>query len=109
AQLAPASRDPYTDPDTLARAVEIGLLDAPHLRGNAAGCGKIVTRMIGGACMAAEPGTGKAIPEAERIAGILAQAVPRRVSELAGGAAEQACGARHRRAEFSELTTGSRP
>ena len=37
AQLAPAGRDPYTDADTLARAVEIGLLDAPHLRGNAAG------------------------------------------------------------------------
>jgi hypothetical protein len=60
--------DPYTDADVLARAVEIGLLDAPHLRGNAAACGKIVTRMVGGACLAVEPGSGEPIPEKERIA-----------------------------------------
>jgi hypothetical protein len=68
ARLAPDDRDPYTDPDTLARAVETGLLDAPHLRGNAAGCGKIVTRAVGGACVAVDPATGKPIPEAERVA-----------------------------------------
>ncbi len=60
--------NPYTDADVLARAVEIGLLDAPHLRGNAAACGKIVTRMVGGACLAVEPGSGKPIPETERVA-----------------------------------------
>jgi hypothetical protein len=60
--------DPYTDADVLARAVEIGLLDAPHLRGNAAGCGKIVTRMIGGACLAVEPSNGHPIFETERVA-----------------------------------------
>jgi hypothetical protein len=76
AQLAPPDRDPYTDPDTLARAVEIGLLDAPHLRGNAAGCGKIVTRMVSGGCSAVEPGSGKPIPEAERVAGILREGLP---------------------------------
>lgn len=77
AQLAPTGRDPYTDPQTLALAVETGLLDAPHLRGNAAGCGKIVTRIIGGACLAIDPDSGKPIPEAERTAKILARAVPR--------------------------------
>ena len=51
ARLGPAGRDPCTDADTLARAVETGLLDAPHLRGNAAACGQIVTRMVGGACL----------------------------------------------------------
>jgi hypothetical protein len=71
AALAPAGRDPYTDPDTLARAVELGLLDAPHLRGNAAGCGKIVTYMVGGACLAVDPDTGKPIPELERVRRIL--------------------------------------
>jgi hypothetical protein len=76
AQLAPAGCDPYTDPDTLARAVEIGLLDAPHLRGNAAGSGTIITRIIGGACLAIDPGSGKAIPEAERTGNILAREVP---------------------------------
>jgi hypothetical protein len=74
ARLAPAQSDPYTDADTLARAVECGLLDAPHLRGNAAGCGTIVTRLIGGACRAVDPATGEPIPEAKRVAGILARA-----------------------------------
>jgi hypothetical protein len=59
--------DPYTDADVLARAVEIGLLDAPHLRGNTAACGKIVTRMVGGACLAVEPGSGEPIAETERV------------------------------------------
>jgi hypothetical protein len=85
AQLAPAGCDPYTDAGTLARAVEIGLLDAPHLRGNAAACGKSVTRMIGGASLAVEPCTGKPLPEAERVGRILGKPVtakgPRRRPE----------------------------
>jgi hypothetical protein len=71
ASLAADDRDPFTDADTLARAAEIGLLDAPHLRGNAAACGKIVTRLVGGACLAVDPATGKPIPEAERVARIV--------------------------------------
>ena len=76
AQLAPSERDPYTDADTLARAVEIGLLDAPHLRGNAAACGKIVTRMIGGACLAIDRSTGQPLPETERVARALDESQP---------------------------------
>jgi hypothetical protein len=68
AQLGSSDGDPYTDPDTLAGAVEIGLLDAPHLRGNAAACGKIVTRMIGGACLAIDRNTGQPLAEKERVA-----------------------------------------
>jgi hypothetical protein len=68
ASLSPAGCDPHTEADTLARAVEVGLLDAPHLRGNKAGSGTIVTRMVGGACLAVEPKTGKPIPEPERVA-----------------------------------------
>jgi hypothetical protein len=71
ASLPADDRDPFTDADTLARAVEMGLLDAPHLRGNAAGCGKIVTALVGGACLAIDPATGKPIPEAERVGRIL--------------------------------------
>ncbi len=71
AELAPAGVDPYTDANTLASAVELGLLDAPHLRGNAAGCGKIVTRIVNGACVAISPETSKPIPEAERVEIIL--------------------------------------
>jgi hypothetical protein len=68
ARLRNGDRNPYTDEDVLARAVEVGLLDAPHLRGNAAACGKIVTQMVGGASLAIEPATGKPIPERERVA-----------------------------------------
>jgi hypothetical protein len=75
AQVGTPGRDPWTDADTLARAVEMGLLDAPHLRGNAAACGKIVTRMIGGACRAVDARTGEAIPETERIARALGRSV----------------------------------
>ncbi len=76
AHIAPKGCDPCTDAGTLAQAVEMGLLDAPHLRGNAAACGKIVTGMVGGACLAVERGTGKPIPEAERVARILGRSTP---------------------------------
>jgi hypothetical protein len=72
AQLAPAGVDPLTDAGTLAQAVSLGLLDAPHLRGNAAACGKIVTRMVGGACLAIDSATGRPISEAERTGRALA-------------------------------------
>jgi hypothetical protein len=78
AELGPSDADPYTDADTLARAVEIGLLDAPHLRGNAAACGKIVTRMIGGACLAIDRNTGQPLPEKERVARALGRSAPAR-------------------------------
>ncbi len=68
--------DPFTDAETLARAVELGLLDAPHLRGNAAACGKIVTRMIGGACLAIDRDTGQPLPESERVTRALGRSVP---------------------------------
>jgi hypothetical protein len=66
--LGAPGADPFTDPNVLATAVEIGLLDAPHLRGNAAACGKIRTRMMGGACVTADAATGQPIPEAKRVA-----------------------------------------
>ncbi len=74
AQLAPDDDSPFTNADALATAAEIGLLDAPHLRGNAAACGKIVTRMVSGACVAVESATGKTLAEEERIARTLARA-----------------------------------
>jgi hypothetical protein len=80
ARLGADADDPFTDPGTLARAAETGLLDAPHLRGNASACGKIVTRLVGGACLAVDPDTGKPIAETQRVARILARegALPRR-------------------------------
>jgi len=73
AGLGVKGRDPLTDPNVLATAAEIGLLDAPHLRGNAAGCGTIVTQIVNGACIAIDPESGEPIPESERVARALAK------------------------------------
>jgi hypothetical protein len=83
ARLGSAGHDPYTDAPTLARSVETGLLDAPHLRGNASARGKIVTRMVSGACVAVDPVTHKPIPESDRVARILAHSLPGVICEPA--------------------------
>jgi len=63
--------DPLIDPTTLARAVETGVLDAPHLRDNPFARGQIVTRIDRrGACVAVHPTTAKALSEQERVAAL---------------------------------------
>jgi len=62
--------DPLLDPDVLTRAVEIGLLDAPHLRGNPHACGKVHTRIVDGANLPVDE-HGKVLSEAERVKRIL--------------------------------------
>ncbi len=65
----PEVDDPLTDPATLARAVERGVLDAPHLRDNPFARGEIVSQIDQrGACLAADPGTGRFLCEEERLA-----------------------------------------
>jgi methylmalonyl-CoA mutase cobalamin-binding subunit len=60
--------DALTDPITLTKAVESGILDAPHLRNNAFARGQMLTRTDSrGACIAIDPTTGKQLNEAERI------------------------------------------
>lgn len=63
--------DPWTDPKTLSQAVQTGLLDAPHLAGRPHAAGKIVTRIVDGACCAVDPQTGNSMSEKERISRIL--------------------------------------
>ena len=61
--------DPLCDPATLARAVAVGLLDAPHLKNSPFARGEVVTRIDErGACVVVDPGTGRALTEKERIA-----------------------------------------
>jgi len=49
----PGIGDPLTDPDTLARAVTTGLLDAPHLRNSRFAKGQVITEIDArGACVA---------------------------------------------------------
>lgn len=68
--LNPHCDDPLSDAGTLAKAIEIGLLDAPHLKGNKWAKGILQTRMINGACYAYDPQQGKILKEKERIARI---------------------------------------
>lgn len=73
-ELAPSKNiDAFTDVGVLAKAVKIGLLDAPHLYGNPYARGLIQTRMVDGKCVAVDPTTGKVLTETERINQILRQ------------------------------------
>ena len=65
--------DPLSDPQTLARAVTSGILDAPQLRNNPFGRGEIHTRVIHGACMAVGR-DGKPLSEAERLVSLKLEA-----------------------------------
>jgi hypothetical protein len=57
--------DPLSNPQTLSRAVEIGLMDAPQLVNNAYAPGRVRTRSIGGAIHAVDP-SGKPVSEINR-------------------------------------------
>ena len=68
-EIPSESQDPLTDPEVIAKAVKIGLLDAPHLNGNPSACGKIRTRIINGECDAVDE-SGRPVSEEERISRI---------------------------------------
>lgn len=63
--------DPFSDPVTLATAIGLGLLDAPHLKGNPSACGEIITSMVDGACVAIAPSSRQPVAEADRVSRIL--------------------------------------
>lgn len=66
--LAPNDvEDAWADPGTLARAVSVGILDAPHLLGNAVACGKTITRMLDGGSRAVDPASGAPMTERQRL------------------------------------------
>jgi hypothetical protein len=63
--------DPLADPETLARAVERGILDAPQLRSNPFARGRIVTRIdTRGACIAVDQ-AGSPVDERKRTTPLL--------------------------------------
>jgi len=77
ALAGPEVADPFTDPPTLARAVTVGLLDAPHLGNNPFARGRIRSAIDPrGACIAVDPATGRALTEEERIASLDIQLDP---------------------------------
>jgi hypothetical protein len=68
------STDPWSDAHVLASAIKIGLLDAPHFRGNPHLAGTITTRLIDGAWYAIDPASGDPVGEQARTDAILKNA-----------------------------------
>jgi len=67
---AEAPGDPLLDVETLARAVEVGLLDAPNLRDSPYASGRVRTQALDGAIVAADE-RGSPLAERERVAQLL--------------------------------------
>lgn len=63
-------QDPLADPQTLAKAVTAGVLDAPQLMNNNFGRGMIRTRIVEGACEAVDE-SGRVLFEKERLSKLL--------------------------------------
>lgn len=59
--------NPLTDPATLAKAVSLGILDAPQLRNNPCAPGRVKTRVLDGACLAIDS-SGQPVLEKDRLA-----------------------------------------
>lgn len=70
--IGKTSDSPLSDPRVLSKAVELGILDAPHLKGNTIGKGELKTRMVDGALYAYDLEEKRVIPEKERLEKILA-------------------------------------
>jgi hypothetical protein len=64
-------QDPHSDPETIATAIELGILDAPHFRGNPFLKGDILTRCINGAWHAIDPASGEPVNEKARLSSII--------------------------------------
>ena len=71
--LSPEREDPLSDPATLAREVQIGLLDAPQLVNNPYAPGAVRTCSIDGAILAVDE-QGQSVSEGERTARVLEHA-----------------------------------
>jgi len=63
--------DPLSDPHTLSLAIKLGILDAPHLKGNKSASGSLQTKVINGACYAFDYENNRVIEEEERVFNII--------------------------------------
>jgi len=61
------TEDPLADPATLAKSVEVGIMDAPQLKNNRFAPGLVQTRILDGACLALDPRSGQPISETDRL------------------------------------------
>ena len=77
--LGEGEEDPLTRPAVLAEAIKLGVLDAPHLKGNPYAAGLLETRTVEGAIEPVDPKTKKVLGERERLRalpGLPARALP---------------------------------
>jgi len=65
--LGEGEDDPLTSPRILAEAIKLGVLDAPHLKGNPYAAGLLQTRPVNGAIESVDPKTKKVLSESERL------------------------------------------
>lgn len=65
---------PLSNPEVLENCINIGLIDAPHLKGNKEAVGELSTKMIDGACYAFDYENEMIITEKERIDKIIKEA-----------------------------------
>ena len=72
--LGENDEDPFSSPRVIAEAIALGLLDAPHLKGNPCARGILKTRVINGAVWAMNPNTKQPVSEGERLQTLLADA-----------------------------------
>jgi methylmalonyl-CoA mutase cobalamin-binding subunit len=65
--LGSGEEDALTRPRVLAEAIKLGVLDAPHLKGNPHAAGLLQTRPVNGAIEPVDPQTKKVLTEAGRL------------------------------------------
>jgi len=65
--LGVGEKDPLTSPRVIAEAIRLGVLDAPHLKGNPHAAGLLETRAVNGAIHAVDPKTKRVLAEADRL------------------------------------------
>ena len=65
--LGEGEEDPLTSPAVLAEAIKLGVLDAPHLKGNPYAAGLLETRTVKGAIEPVDPQTKKVLGERDRL------------------------------------------
>jgi len=66
-KISSDSKDPLCDPEVLAQAVKLGILDAPALEGKPGALGQIKTKYLHGACFSVDPYNGEIVPEEKRL------------------------------------------
>ncbi len=87
--LGGGSEEALTNPEILAQAVKVGILDAPHLKGNPEAAGIVETRVISGAVYAVHPRTKEPLTERDRLLLLmegerLPKAIAKQAKELLG-------------------------